>query len=96
MSHHTHHDCKDYIGIHIAEQRCLACASIRKGEKTSLNITLLLYMQQAAHRISKPPQHLRFQLVLIRTDVASLSHQAANFYVNWVVRLGGRWWKTVK
>lgn len=59
--------------------RCLAHVSIRGGEKTSLNRKLLLYMLQVTQRISSAAQHYRFQLILISTDVASLSQETGSF-----------------
>lgn len=59
--------------------RCLAHVSIMGGEKTSLNRKLLLYMLQVTQRISSAAQPYRFQLILISTDVASLSQETGSF-----------------
>lgn len=40
---------------------------------------MLLYMLQVTQQISRAAQHYRFQLILISTDVASLSHKAGSF-----------------
>jgi len=76
------HDYKDYKGSRhqwCNTVKCLAHVSIRSSEKLSLNGILLLYMLQVLQRISSTAQHHRFQLILISTDVASLSHEAGSF-----------------